>query len=93
MPMDDGTGVVENLAAVTAPILAIGGGDDDAGPADRIETARAAAPRSSWALYRGAGAGFFDETAEGYRHDAAEDAWDRIVGFLDSRLGTATAAA
>ncbi len=81
------TGVLDALGSVRVPILAVTGDADPSAPADLIEQARRRAPRSEWVRYRGAGAGFLDESAPGYQVEAAEDAWRRILGFAASAVG------
>jgi len=82
-----GTSVPDGLALVDADVFAVVGEDDERAAAGLVEEARRAAPDSVWAVYRGVGAGFLDESEPGYDPEAARDAWRRIIEFLERRTG------
>lgn len=76
----------DSLSAVTAPILAISGGSDDANSADRVERSRAAAPHAEWIVYDGLGADFVDDYSDGFDQPAFADAMDRLNAFFEKTL-------
>ena len=66
----------------TTPVLGFGIGGE-AAPETR---------RGHWVVYRGLGAGFWDDASPDYSAAAAIDCWTRVIAFLDRHLGWAAAA-
>ena len=86
-PAQDGTpGPIERAGEIAAPILALMGGDDPAIPQEDIdawEQALAAAGVDHEVVtYAGAPHSFFDRKQEQFAA-ASEDAWNRVLGFLE----------
>jgi len=75
-------GLVDALVASPAPLLALVGGMT--GP--EVHAARDAVGRGEWVVYGSAAPDFFDDGADGYDRPSAEDAFRRLVSFLDGRL-------
>ena len=65
------------------PVLGLFGGDDDHIPQDQIDAFEAALPvEKEIRVYAGAPHSFFDRRAEDFKAES-EDAWKRILGFID----------
>jgi carboxymethylenebutenolidase len=83
----DGPSPLEQSAAITAPVLGLFGSDDtNPSPADvaRLDAAlTAAGVRHSFTSYAGAGHAFLNDKRPSYRAEAAADAWQRCLKFLD----------
>lgn len=75
-------GIAATVAGSTGPLLVLVG---DSGT-DDLRTARDEAGRGEWVRYGSAGAGFFDDGSPDYDRPAAEDAFHRVIGFLDGIL-------
>jgi hypothetical protein len=73
---------IAGLGRIEAAVLGCSGREASEG----VDEARAAAPQAEWVLYDGAGAGYWDIDAEGYRPAAADDTGDRVVEFLAKTL-------
>ena len=71
----------------TGPILALLTGD----PGD-IRALHEAAGHGQWVRYGDVGPGFHDENSEDFRLASAEEAYTRVVAFLDRHLMTIAAA-
>lgn len=74
------------------PALAFFGADDHFVPLPDVEILRQRMQASGQAaevvVYEGAGHAFMNETRpDAFRPDAARDAWERMVGFLELQLG------
>jgi carboxymethylenebutenolidase len=79
-------GVLERADEARVPVLGLFGGDDDHIPADQVAAFDAALPvEHEIHAYPGAPHGFFDRRAEDFKAES-EDAWTRILGFLE-RVG------
>jgi carboxymethylenebutenolidase len=72
-PLDAGS-----LGDIEVPLLGVYGGD----AAAAVKEARDAAGHGEFTVYREAGDEFWDEGRPGYDGEAAEHAYERIVGFL-----------
>jgi carboxymethylenebutenolidase len=86
-PGNDGTpGPIQRAAEMTAPVLALQGGDDPGIPVDdsqALDDALAAAGvEHEVVIYPGAPHSFFDRKYEEFAADS-EDAWNRVVAFLE----------
>jgi carboxymethylenebutenolidase len=86
-PTQDGTpGPIQHAGEIAAPILALMGGDDPGIPqadVDAWEQALAAAGVDHEVVtYPGAPHSFFDRKQEQFAA-ASEDAWNRVLGFLE----------
>ena len=75
------------LTRVGGPILAL-----LAGESDEIKALHEAAGRGQWVRYGDAGPGFHDENSDDFKPAAAEDAYERIIAFLDRHLMSIAAA-
>lgn len=80
-PVLDDAGLAA-LAEVEVPVLGISGRQ----ATERVDEARAAAPRAEWVVYDGADAGFWDIDADSYLAAAADDTRDRVVEFFAKTL-------
>jgi carboxymethylenebutenolidase len=85
-PGNDGSpGPTQRAGEVTAPILALQGGDDPAIPNDDSqafdEALTAAGVEHEVVIYPGAPHSFFDRKYEEFAADS-EDAWNRVLSFL-----------
>jgi carboxymethylenebutenolidase len=86
-PGNDGSpGPIQRAAEMTAPILALQGGADAGIPNELSEefdaALTAAGVEHEVVVYEGAPHSFFDRKQEEFAADS-EDAWNRVVGFLD----------
>jgi carboxymethylenebutenolidase len=86
-PGNDGSpGPIDRAAEMTAPILALQGGDDPGIPvadSQALDDALAAAGvEHEVVIYPGAPHSFFDRKYEEFAGDS-EDAWNRVVSFLE----------
>ena len=90
-PGRDGTpGPAQRAAELAAPILALMGGDDPGIPREEIsrfeEALAGAGVEHEVVVYDGAPHSFFDRRREDFA-EASEDAWQRVLAFLQ-RYGT-----
>ncbi len=73
---------VADAVGTVGPLLVLVGGV----PGDEVRAAREAAGRGEWVRYGSAGAGFFDDGSAEYDRPSAEDAFRRLIDFLDGLL-------
>jgi carboxymethylenebutenolidase len=88
-PFADGSpGPAQRAAELEAPILALMGGADAAIPPEDVAEFEAALDDAGVehevVTYPGAPHSFFDRRYEDFA-DASEDAWSRVLGFIDSQ--------
>lgn len=80
----------EEAAAVKAPILGLYGADDQGIPVASIkamqEALTAAGIDNEFQIYEGAPHAFFNDTRSSYRPEAAADAWQRTLAWLERFL-------
>ena len=86
-PGDDGSpGPAQRAAEMTAPVLALQGGDDPGIPVEDSEAfdaaLAAAGVEHDVVIYPGAPHSFFDRKQEEFAADS-EDAWNRVLAFLE----------
>ena len=86
-PANDGSpGPIQRAAEMTAPILALQGGDDPGIPVDDShafdEALTAAGVDHEVVVYPGAPHSFFDRKQDEFAAES-EDAWNRVLAFLD----------
>jgi len=86
-PFRDGSpGPIQRAQDLTAPILALMGGDDPGIPAEDIdawdEALDKAGVEHEVVTYAGAPHSFFDRKQEQFARES-EDAWNRVLGFLE----------
>jgi len=86
-PANDGSpGPIQRAAEMTAPILALQGGDDPGIPVEDShafdEALTAAGVDHEVVVYPGAPHSFFDRKQEEFAAES-EDAWNRVLAFLD----------
>jgi len=86
-PGNDGSpGPAQRAAEMTAPILALQGGDDPGIPVDESqafdEALTAAGVEHEVVVYAGAPHSFFDRKYEDFAADS-EDAWNRVLAFIE----------
>ncbi|MDX1443283.1 MAG: dienelactone hydrolase family protein [Gammaproteobacteria bacterium] len=83
----------EQLAELKMPILGLFGAEDRGIPVDGVERFRdqlnALGKDATIVIYDDAGHAFANPTGSSYQADAAEDAWDRTLKFLDRSLNAA----
>ena len=63
------------------------GAADDLIDASSVDEAQRRNSHGQWLLYDGAGHGFLDVTADGFDPSASDDAFARILAFLQATLG------
>ena len=82
----EGAGPIERAGEMTAPILALQGGDDPGIPVEEsraLDAAlEAAGVQHEVVIYPGAPHSFFDRKHEEFATDS-EDAWKRVLAFLE----------
>ena len=82
-----GPGPIERASEMEAPILALQGGDDPGIPVEESEALDAALVSAGVehevVIYPGAPHSFFDRKQEEFAAES-EDAWNRVLAFLDS---------
>ena len=80
----------EDAGKVTAPVLGLYGGADQGIPADAVkkmeEGLQAAGIPNQIIIYDGAPHAFFNDTRDSYTPAAAEDAWPRVLQWLNTYL-------
>ena len=80
----------DKLRPINAPILGLFGAEDTGIPVASVEAFRAALQRlrkeHEIHIYPGAGHAFANPTGRNYNADAATDAWNKTVEFLDRHL-------
>ena len=86
---EEGAGIVDSFADLTAPLLGLYGKADDAVSIADIMEARAAAPQAEWVLYDNAGDGFMDDYLPDFDLGAHRDTIDRLAVFFDKQLPAA----
>ena len=88
---DGSPGPIERAGEITAPILALMGGADQAIPAGDIAAFNAALADAGVeheiVTYEGAPHSFFDRKQEQFA-DASQDAWNRVLGFIARHGGS-----
>lgn len=86
----DGPAPIERSSTINCPVLGLFGNDDtNPGPDDvnRIaETLSAAGKTFEFHRYDGAGHAFLNESRPSYRPEAAADAWQKCIAWLDRYL-------
>lgn len=75
-----------DLAGYTGAVLGLYGKDDPVVGADLAARVGDALPQAELVLYGGVGEGFFDDNAEAFDLQAAEDAAERLTGFFEKHL-------
>jgi carboxymethylenebutenolidase len=93
-PAADGSpGPIQRADEMAGPILALQGGDDPAIPKEDSEALgealSAAGVEHEVVIYDGAPHSFFDRKYEEFAADS-EDAWNRVLGFLERYSGSAS---
>jgi carboxymethylenebutenolidase len=87
---DGSPGPTQLVSEITAPILGLMGGDDPAIPIEDAEAfddaLEGAGVEHEIVIYHGAPHSFFDRKHEEFAADS-EDAWNRVLGFLERYLG------
>jgi carboxymethylenebutenolidase len=78
--------VADYLAHLSVPVLGLYGAEDDLIDVSSVDEAQRRNEHGQWLLYEGAGHGFLDIDDDGYEEGAAEDAWARVLAFLDATL-------
>lgn len=78
--------VADMLEHLAVPVLGLYGAEDQLIPTDSVDEAQRRNGAGSWLLYAGSEHSFFDEGAEGYNRDAAEDAITRLAEFFEATL-------
>ena len=80
----------DKLRPVTAPILGLFGAEDAGIPVESVEAFRTALQRlrkeHEIHIYPGAGHAFANPTGKNYNADAATDAWNKTIEFLNRHL-------
>jgi carboxymethylenebutenolidase len=88
--MDGSPGPTQRAAEMSAPVLALMGGDDQGIPVEDVnafdEALAAAGVEHEVVVYPGAPHSFFDRKQEQFAADS-EDAWSRVLGFLERDAG------
>ena len=84
--MDGSPGPTQRAAEMSAPVLALMGGDDQGIPVEDVnafdEALAAAGVEHEVVVYPGAPHSFFDRKQEQFAAES-EDAWNRVLGFLE----------
>ncbi len=84
---DGSPGPIQRAAAITAPVLALQGGDDPGIPVEDSEAFNraldAAGVEHEVVIYPGAPHSFFDRKFEEFATES-EDAWNRVLAFVES---------
>ena len=84
---DEEDSVIDRVADMTCPILALMGGADPSIPQDAIDefekALNAAGIANEIVVYPGAPHSFFDRKHEDFA-DASADAWQRVLSFIDA---------
>jgi carboxymethylenebutenolidase len=87
---DDAPGPIERARELAAPILGLMGGDDPGIPVEEAEAFDRALDEAGVeheiVVYPGAPHSFFDRKHEEFA-DASEDAWNRVLAFLERYRG------
>ena len=87
----------DRLRPVATPILGLFAGDDVSIKIDTVEEFQAALERLrkeyDIQIYAGVGQRFASESAPNYDENAADDAWNRTLEFLERHLGAAETSA
>jgi carboxymethylenebutenolidase len=82
----------ERLAPMNVPILGLFGENDKGVTVDTIhefeQTLEVLGKNYEIEIYAGAGHAFADPSSSNYNQEAAEQAWARVLGFLDFHLAT-----
>jgi carboxymethylenebutenolidase len=90
---DGSPGAIQRIAEIEAPILALMGGADQGIPAEDVaafeEALETAGVEHEVVTYEGAPHSFFDRRQEEFAA-ASEDAWRRVVAFLERHGARAT---
>ena len=77
-------------AQVKTPVLGLYGAEDQGIPAADIQAMQdaltAAGIENEFQIYAGAPHAFFNDTRESYRPEAAADAWQRALAWLEKYL-------
>jgi carboxymethylenebutenolidase len=80
----------EQAATVQTPILGLYGADDGGIPVADVKAMQdaltAAGVENSFIIYEGAPHSFFNDTRESYRPEAASDAWEQMLVWLEKYL-------
>lgn len=80
----------EALQPLTAPVLGLFGAEDGGIPVESVRAFESAldelGKEASIHVYEGAGHAFANPSGERYQKEAAEDAWDKTLAFLETNL-------
>lgn len=91
VPWGDGPAPFELSERIACPLLGLFGGDDRNPSPDDVAKIDAELTRlgktHEFKSYPGAGHAFLNEGRPSYREEAAADAWQRCVAFLQGQLG------
>jgi len=87
---DGAAGPTQRAAELKGPILALMGGNDEGIPVEEVDAFEAALDvagvENEIHVYPGAPHSFFDRKQEEFA-DASEDAWNRVLSFLERAVG------
>ncbi len=78
--------VADVLRHISAPVLALYGGEDDLIDSETVDEAQERNTTGQWLLYEGAGHAFMDEASDDYHEDSTEDALARLTDFFTANL-------
>jgi carboxymethylenebutenolidase len=86
---DRGMPVAQYLDHLPVPVLGLYGAEDDLIATETVDEAQRRNDHGQWLLYQGASHGFLDIDDDGFSQAAADDAFARIVAFLQATLDDA----
>ena len=87
---EDAPAIISGTPFISAPLLGIFGEEDQSPSPEDVKTIEAELMRCNkiyeFHTYPGAGHGFFNDERDVHHADAAKDAWDKTIAWLDRYL-------
>lgn len=78
--------VEEDISISEIPSLFVASRGDDSNDVEGSLDRRSSLPRMKFVVYPDASAGWWDDDADGFDEERADDTWDRVIAFFGEQL-------